>query len=640
MADAASGVGVEIAEPKTNFKSNVWKHFGFLVTRNEKGEKVTDRENTTCRHCQTAVKYKWGNTTNMKSHLLNHHPEKLREDTGNKIQTGQKTIKEAFTASLSHNSTRAQDITRRIGEFIAKDLQPFSVVDNEGFRRLVNTLEPKYKIPSRPYFSQTCLPAIYKETMAKVAQSLKQAESISLTTDGWTSRATQSYVTITAHAMTSEWEIKSFVLQTRALFESHTGHNIGEVIKSAVSEWELDMMNNNNHQGIAIVTDNARNMGVAVKEDGLSPHVKCFAHTLNLASQAGLKVNRVSRLLGRVRRVAAFFHRSSTATAVLTSKQRMLNLPVHKLIMDVVTRWNSSLDMIERYLEQQQAVAAALLSVEVRRNAREIDTLEAADIADAEDIVKLLTPLKKATTVLCDESLPTVSLIMPLKHMIQVSMVQRDGDSNTISQMKTAILNDLADRYQGEQAEFLYESSALDPRFRALPNLNDNERDEIFNRLKLKTRQMQNQNPSEGEGAAPGSPKPALDLPQRTHAAVGGVSPPSKKTALEDLLGASFSQVDSRTQPTSEIEADIDSYRKETPISLTACPLEWWRVNSHRYPLLSTLAKSYLSVPATSVPSERVFSVAGDIVNAQRAQLLPDNVDMLIFLKKNLSLCE
>lgn len=490
----SSGEGeLKMVERKACFKSDVWKHFGFSLKRNEKGENVTDKEKTICRHCQTVIKYKLGNTSNMRSHLFNHHPEKVREDMGSKIKPGQKTIKEVFTASLPQNSVRAQRITRCIGEYIAKDLRPFSVVDNEGFKRLVNMLEPKYKIPSRPHFSQTVLPALYKETREKVAQSLKQAECISITTDGWTSRATQSYVTITAHAMTSEWEIKAFVLQTRVLFESHTGHNIGEVLKAAVSEWELDMIYNNNHQGIAVVTDNARNMGVAVKEAGLSPHVKCFAHTLNLASQAGLKVNRVSRLLGRVRRVAAFFHRSSTATAVLTSKQQMLNLPVHKLIMDVVTRWNSSLDMIERYLEQQQAIAAALLSSEVRHNAREIDTVDPADIADAEDIVKLLTPLKKATTVLCDESRPTVSLIMPLKHMIQASMAPCNADSNTVSQMKAAILNDLADRYQGEQAEFLYESSALDPRFRALPHLNNSERDDIFIRLKLKAAQMQNQ---------------------------------------------------------------------------------------------------------------------------------------------------
>ncbi len=200
-------------------------------------------------------------------------------------------------------------------------------------------------------------------------------------------------------------------------------------------------------------------------------------------------MNRVSRLLARVRRVASFFHRSATATAVLTSKQQMLNLPIHKLITDVVTRWNSSLDMLERYLEQQQAVAAALLSTEVRWNAREIDTLDTADIADAEDIVKLLTPLKKATVVLCDESESTISLILPLKHMIQESMARCDGDSNTITQMKTAILNDITDRYQGDVQDFLQESSALDPRFCSLLHVNDAEKEAIFNRLKSKARQ-------------------------------------------------------------------------------------------------------------------------------------------------------
>lgn len=61
--------------------------------------------------------------------------------------------------------------------------------------------------------------------------------------------------------------------------------------------------------------------------------------------------------------------------------------------------------MLEQYLEQQ-AVAAALLSTEVRRNACEIDTLDTADIAVSEGIKKLLISLKKATVVLCDESEP------------------------------------------------------------------------------------------------------------------------------------------------------------------------------------------------------------------------------------------
>jgi len=47
------------------------------------------------------------------------------------------------------------------------------------------------------------------------------------------------------------------------------------------------------------------------------------------------------------------------------------------------------------------------------------------------------------------------------------------------------------------------------------------------------------------------------------------------------------------------------------------------------------MAKKYLCIPATSVPAERVFSTAGDVVTAQRSQLKSEHVDRLIFLKKN-----
>lgn len=43
----------------------------------------------------------------------------------------------------------------------------------------------------------------------------------------------------------------------------------------------------------------------------------------------------------------------------------MLGLPNHKLIADVAVRWNSAYEMIRRFLEQQPAVTAALLSPEV-----------------------------------------------------------------------------------------------------------------------------------------------------------------------------------------------------------------------------------------------------------------------------------
>ena len=61
-------------------------------------------------------------------------------------------------------------------------------------------------------------------------------------------------------------------------------------------------------------------------------------------------------------------------------------------------------------------------------------------------------------------------------------------------------------------------------------------------------------------------------------------------------------------------------------------PLEWWKVRCHKLPILSLLARRSLCVPATSAPSERLFSTAGLTIANARAGLLPDNAADLSFL--------
>lgn len=65
-------------------------------------------------------------------------------------------------------------------------------------------------------------------------------------------------------------------------------------------------------------------------------------------------------------------------------------------------------------------------------------------------------------------------------------------------------------------------------------------------------------------------------------------------------------------------------------------PLVWWKEHQYEYPLLSHLAKRYLCIPGISVSSERVFSTAGDNITAQRSAVLPEHVDRILFLNKNL----
>ncbi len=101
---------------------------------------------------------------------------------------------------------------------MALDMRPFSVVKNEGFKYLLSVLEPRYLLPSRAHFSQNVLPKLQEKTKAKVEEGLSTAESIAITTDGWTSRATDSYMAITAHYITGNWQIANHVLQTRPVY--------------------------------------------------------------------------------------------------------------------------------------------------------------------------------------------------------------------------------------------------------------------------------------------------------------------------------------------------------------------------------------------------------------------------------------
>ena len=96
-----------------------------------------------------------------------------------------------------------------------------------------------------------------------------------------------SYVTITAHFVDKDWQLVSLVLQTRAMHESHSGANMAELLKRVADEWHL------NDKDLVLVTDNAANMVVAAQLGGLL-HVRCYAHTLNLACQRALKLPSVS----------------------------------------------------------------------------------------------------------------------------------------------------------------------------------------------------------------------------------------------------------------------------------------------------------------------------------------------------------
>ena len=71
--------------------------------------------------------------------------------------------------------------------------------------------------------------------------------------------------------------------------------------------------------------------------------------------------------------------------------------------------------------------------------------------------------------------------------------------------------------------------------------------------------------------------------------------------------------------------------RKKLILNLIA----WWKERRIEYPFLFKAVRCLLCTPATSVPSERIFSEAGYIARAKRSKIMPRNLDKYLFIKRN-----
>ncbi|XP_035665737.1 zinc finger BED domain-containing protein 4-like [Branchiostoma floridae] len=113
----------------------------------------------------------------------------------------------------------------------------------------------------------------------------------------------------------------------------------------------------------------------------------------------------------------------------------------------------------------------------------------------------------------------------------------------------------------------------------------------------------------------------------------------AKLTAMEEIFKDEDEVVVTHVEPPLpvrlRIQQEILKYKVMPKLKSTDDAVAFWRGKADELPLLSTTARKYLVVPGTSVPSERIFSTAGDIVSAERATLDPENVNMLLFLNKN-----
>lgn len=99
--------------------------------------------------------------------------------------TRQQTFADAFQKcnKLPADNPKAKGISEKYLNFIICDEPPLSVLENLGFRSLLEHLELRYNLLSRKYISETAMPDLYNQASSQ----LEDVKAMSFTTDIWTS---------------------------------------------------------------------------------------------------------------------------------------------------------------------------------------------------------------------------------------------------------------------------------------------------------------------------------------------------------------------------------------------------------------------------------------------------------------------
>ena len=159
------------------------------------------------------------------------------EDKKQKILSFEQKKEEGSGNLVAVNFT-VEGCRKRIAEMIIIDELSFKFVEGEGFRRLMNYIQPKMtKLPSRTTVARDCL-NIYMEEK-KALKSALSGQRICITTDTWTSIQNINYMCLTAHFIDKDWNLHKRILNFCQV-ESHKGDAIGKVVEDCLRDWGIE----------------------------------------------------------------------------------------------------------------------------------------------------------------------------------------------------------------------------------------------------------------------------------------------------------------------------------------------------------------------------------------------------------------
>ncbi|XP_062872093.1 zinc finger BED domain-containing protein 4-like [Trichomycterus rosablanca] len=569
--------------PRKRRTSPVWEHFELFA-----------QNKVRCLLCHKELTYS-NNTSSMIRHYRAIH------DHAQSAASGPDT---------SQNS-RKKIVDDALVNMVIKDSQPFSIVEDVGFKELIHVLEPTYVLPTRQAL-KAMVDKQYEEAKEKAKKTLQKVMSVSLTSDMWTSINMEAYLAVTCHFIDEEDQLGTILLGVEHFPSTHTAENLAMAHSRFMEEWGIK------DKTKCIVTDAAANMIACVNNLNVR-HALCVAHNLNLIVKKSFEeVPGLSELRAKCRKMVTYFRTSTTAKETLTQVQKQMGLPSLKMILEVDTRWNSTYLMLERLYNLREPVGAALASLRT-----EITPPTSLEYEIIKETIQVLGAFQQATIELSGEKWVSASKVIPMLKMLSHTTQNKTKSltSSMARQLGANLVRRVIDRsLKAEAITVRTMPTLLDPRFKKLGFLSSTKLEEAITRLKGNCAEIIRNTPS----STPLQLQEAIQTDQS-----------SDSGDLWHLLDSNVGQSRQNSSAIVDATIEVDRYLSEVNLPRQEYPLMYWSKHKYIYPHLYKLAQMFLCIPASSVPCERVFSKAGEIVSKKRNRLNPNTVKKLIFLNKN-----
>uniref|UniRef100_A0A672LBC5 HAT C-terminal dimerisation domain-containing protein n=1 Tax=Sinocyclocheilus grahami TaxID=75366 RepID=A0A672LBC5_SINGR len=477
---------------------------------------------------------------------------------------------------FDYSDPRQSLISEAIAKMIIRDLQPAQIVEYEGFRELLQLLEPRYIPVPCHYIQQQLLPAYVSQVQLAAKQALKGAESCSVTLDLWRSSSVGNnsgagFFGVTCHFINADWHIRSALLACLPLPDhSNTQQMLSEFD-------EISESHGMSGKVFRVVADS--NAGEA--KEAISSNENCKSLDQCLGRS---RIDCFARLLAQC--VKEGVCASPQISVPLNKAAHLYNYIIttvapEKLVQvfgsSTSTNWPSSTD---KWNAQLKILRQMVESMDFLEDIVDINDLVLGNLEKAvlRELVEVLEPFEEASDMVQGDKHVSISLALPCvlglrKHLAEVVTHQCSGIVMGLSQA-------LNRRLAGILEDPLYvTATTLDPQFKlSWSSDSDWHKQVMLEEVGKHTRPL---SPLEHHSEAQPSP--------------------SKRCKLFSFI---------KQRPTAQaktVEQEVSTYLHEEPTDED--PLQYWKRKSIDFPLLSQVAKKVFTVPATTTSVDQIFNL-------------------------------